>query len=72
MIHYQLTVDLAAIHGQIFRLTQARTGAELNPLQLPELAVDLTPLPVMPKHGEHEVSLANVKTIEIHKKRPGD
>ena len=72
MLYHQLAVNLAAIHAQIFRFTQARTGAKLNPLQLPELAVDLPPHPVMPKHGEHVVSLANVETVEIHRKMPGD
>ena len=70
MLYHQLTVNLTAIHGQIFGPIQARTGAELNPLQLPELAIDLPPHPVMPKHGENVVSLANVETIEIHKKKP--
>ena len=68
-IHHQLTVNLAAIHGQISGLTQAWTGTELNPLQLPELAVDLPPHSVMPKHGEHVVSLANVETVKVHKKK---
>ena len=72
MLHHQLAVNLAGVFVQILRLTQARTGAKLNPLQLPELAVDLPPHSVMPKHGENVVSLANVETVEIHRKIPGD
>ena len=73
MIHYQLTVDLAAIRGQIFRPIQAWTGTELHPLQLPELAINLPPHSVMPKHGEYVMSFADVETIKVHsKKRPGD
>ena len=71
MINYQLAVNLAGVFIQIFRLTQAGAGAKLNPLQLPELAVDLPPHSVMPKHGEHVVSLANVETVEVHRKKPG-
>lgn len=69
MVHHQLAVDLAAIHGQISRPIQAWTGTELNPLQLPELAVDLPPHSVMPKHGEHVVSFADVESIKVHKKK---
>ena len=68
-IHHQLTVNLTAIHGQIFRLLQAWTGTELHPLQLSELAVDLPPHSVMPKHGEHVVSFANVESVKVHKKK---
>ena len=71
-IHHQLTVDFAAIHGQIFRPIQAWTGAELYPLQLPELAVDLPPHSVMPKHGEHVVSFADVESVKVHKKKARD
>ena len=72
MLYHQLAVNLAGVVSQIFWLTQTGTGAELNPLQLPELAVDLPPHSVMPKHGENVVSLADVETIEIHRKKPGD
>ncbi len=73
VINHQLAINLTAIHGQIFRPIQARAGAELYPLQLPELAINLPPHPVMPKHGEHVMSLANVETVKVHnKKRPGD
>tara|TARA_A100001201_G_scaffold60578_1_gene58004 strand:- start:586 stop:846 length:261 start_codon:yes stop_codon:yes gene_type:complete len=71
-IHHQLTVNLTAIHGQIFRPIQACTGTELHPLQLPELAINLPPHPVMPKHGENVVSLANVESVKIHKKKARD
>ena len=66
VIRHKLPENLAAILGQIPGIIQARTRAELYPLQLPELAVDFPPHSVMKEHGKHEVSLANVETIEIH------
>ena len=72
VINHQLAVNLAAIHGQIFRPIQAWTGAKLNPLQLPELPINRATHATMPKHGEHIMSLANVKTIKIHKKKARD
>ena len=72
MINHQLAIYRAAIFCQIFRLIQTRTGAELNPLQLPELAVDLPPHSVMPKHGENIVGLADVESVKVHKKKARD
>ena len=71
MIHHQLAINLAAIHGQIPGVTQTRTGAELYPLQLPELPINRATHTTMPKHGKHVVSFADVETIEIHRKKPG-
>ena len=66
MIRHKLPENLAAILGQIPGIIQARTRAELYPLQLPELAVDLPRLSVMPEHCEQIMSLTNVETVEIH------
>ena len=72
MLYHQLTVNLAGVFIQVPGGTQKRTGAELNPVQLPKLAINLPPHSIMPQHGENVVSLANVKTIKIHRKNPGD
>lgn len=72
MINHQLAVNLAGVFVQISWIIQARTGAELNPLQLPELSINGATHATMPKHGEHVVSLANVETIKVHKKKPGN
>ena len=44
-------------------------GRNLIPLQLPELAIDLPPHSVMPKHGEHVVSFADIESVKVHKKK---
>ena len=69
VINHQLAVNLTAIHGQIFGPIQARTRAELNPLQLPKLPVNRATHATMPKHGEHVVSLADVESVKVHKKK---
>ena len=72
MLYHQLAVNLAAIHGQVFRSIQAWTGAKLNPLQLPELPIDRATHATMPKHGENVVSFANVESVKVHKKKARD
>ena len=69
MIYYQLAIDLAGVFIQIPRIIQARTGAKLHPLQLPELPINLPPHSVMPKHGEHVVSFANVEAVKVHNEK---
>jgi hypothetical protein len=72
MLYHQLAVNLAGIIGQVAWIAEKGTGAMPEPFQLRKLPINRATLPTMPKHGKHEVSLANVQTIEIHKKKARD